>query len=379
MGETNRHEAEEPREGLGESPMQGAGRESNEPDVRERVEGPPEVAPASEPAGAPVNVPAGAPAVDDDPAREVPVAEALKEDDGDEPREEDERGGTGTELDGEATEPDEFRRRLKAKDRHIRELYDELAAARLTSDEARTRLEAGDVRVRSLEEERERLRDTVRGFEEEERVRRRRREGQDRRAARLEREIERREDDVRRLEVELARREEELSAHGREAQSVASRKDVALEDALRRIEGLEHDLEEREDEVVRLGATIDQMRAELDLEYELRRRMAEPANRLRAGIDLFNDSPHPQEIESVSRSLGRPEVHAALESEGNEPPVVLTFTWGGVTWRTYAANPSFAVQEPRVYLQDSGEDLSGVDHEPSNAHVGPGGRVVLGL
>lgn len=378
MGETNRRGAEEPREGLGENPMEGAGRESNEPDVRERTDGPPEDAPANEPVDAPA-APTDEPAVDDNSTREVPVAEALMEDDGNELREDYERREAGAERDAEVAEPDEVRRRREAKDRHVRELYDELAAARLTADEARARLEAGEVRVRGLEEERERLRETVRGFEEEERVRRRRREGQDRRAARLEREIERREDDVRRLEMKLARREEEMSAHGREAQSVASRKEVALEDALRRIEGLEHDLEEREDEVVGLRATIDQMRAEIDLEYELRRRMAEPANRLRAGIELFNDSPHPQEIESVSRSLGRPEVHVALESEGNEPPLILTFTWDGVTWRTYAANPGFAVQEPRVYLQDSGEDLSGVDQEPSNAHVGPGGRVILGL
>lgn len=369
MGEANRRGAEDPRE----NPSQGPGQEPHEPDVQERADGPPEDAPANEPAGTPV---------DDDPTREVPVAEALVEDAGDEPGE-DEREGRDAGRDAgrgaEVTEPDEFRRRLGAKDRHIKELYDELAAARLAADEARARLEAGGERVRGLEEERERLRETVRGFEEEERVRRRRREGQDRRAARLEREIERREDDVRRLEMELARREEEMSAHGREAQSVVSRKDVALEDALRRTQGLERDLEGREEEIVGLRATIDQMRAEIDLEYDLRRRMAEPANRLRAGIDLFNDSPHPQEIESVSRSLGRPEVHVDLQDEGDEPPVVLTFTWGGVTWRVYAANPGFAVQEPRVYLRDSGEDLSGVDHEPSNAHVGPGGRVMLGL
>ncbi|MCA1740122.1 MAG: hypothetical protein LC740_15225, partial [Actinobacteria bacterium] len=279
----------------------------------------------------------------------------------------------------EVTEPEELRRRIEAKDRYARELHEELAAVRLATDEARARLEAGEVRLRDLEEERERLRERLREFEEEERVRRRRREGQDRRAARLEREIERREDDIRRLEDLLARREEEMSAHGQEAQSVVSRKDVALEDALRRVEGLEHDLEEREDEVVGLRAVIDQMRAELDLEYELRRRMAEPANRLRDGIDLFNDSEHLQEIGSVSKSLGRPEVHVTLEREGDEPPVILAFTWGGVTWRTYVSNPGLAVQEPRVYLQEAGEDLSGVDRPLSNAHVGPGGRVVLGL
>ncbi|MCA1728256.1 MAG: hypothetical protein LC751_02230 [Actinobacteria bacterium] len=347
MEEQYQREGEHPREGP----------------VEERAAGPPEDAPAD------------APVVDDDPTREIVVREVSEESSD----ERVERDGADAERGAEVTEPEELRRRIEAKDRYARELHEELAAVRLATDEARARLEAGEVRLRDLEEERERLRERLREFEEEERVRRRRREGQDRRAARLEREIERREDDIRRLEDLLARREEEMSAHGQEAQSVVSRKDVALEDALRRVEGLEHDLEEREDEVVGLRAVIDQMRAELDLEHELRRRMAEPANRLRDGIDLFNDSEHLQEIGSVSKSLGRPEVHVTLEREGDEPPVILAFTWGGVTWRTYVSNPGLAVQEPRVYLQEAGEDLSGVDRPLSNAHVGPGGRVVLGL
>ncbi len=156
------------------------------------------------------------------------------------------------------------------------------------------------------------------------------------------------------------------------------RKDQALEDALRRIEGLERDLEEREHKVAELRATIEDLRNELEAEYELRERLAEPANRLRAGIDLFNDSDQRRSMNSLSRTLGQPEVHVALD-EGEEPPVLLTFTWQGVTWQTYAADPGLAVEEPRVYLKDAGEDLSGVDHQPPNARVGPGGRVVLGL
>jgi ribonuclease Y len=372
--ESDRREAEDPRE------------EPNALDAREiaDVQAEDDTVGVPTDATAPIDAPADAPAMDDDPTGEVPVTEALVRD----AREDAERDGRGVErgAEGEAeggaevADLDEFRRRLEAKDRHVRGLYEELAAAKLAADEARARLGAGEVRARDLEEERERLRERVREFEEEERVRRRRREGQDRRAARLEREIERREDDIRRLEDVLARREAEMSAYGQETQGVVSRKDVALEDALRRVEGLERDLEEREDEVVNLKQTIDQMRAEIDLEYELRRRMADPANRLRAGIDLFNDSEHLREIGQVSRSLGRPEVYVALErGESDEPPVILIFTWGGVTWRTYAANPGIAVQEPRVYLQDADEDLSGVDQEDSNAHVGPGGRVILGL
>jgi ribonuclease Y len=279
----------------------------------------------------------------------------------------------------EGPDRDDFRRRLEAKDQHINELYEELAMVEFAADEARARVEAGDLRVRDLEEERERLRERLHAFEEEERRRRRGREGQDRRVARLEREIERREESIRRLEDLLEQKENEQISHDQEAQSAAARKDVALEDALRRVEGLERDLEDREEVITELRATTERMQAELDREYELRWRMAEPANRLRAGIDLFNHSRHLQEVGSISRSLGQPEVRVALEGEGDEPPVLLTFTWGDVTWRTYVANPGLAVQEPRVYQVDAGEDLSGVGREPSNAHVGAGGRIVLGL
>jgi ribonuclease Y len=281
--------------------------------------------------------------------------------------------------DTETNDHEEFRRRLEVKDRHIRELYDELAAVRLAVDEAGAKVEARELRVRDLEEERERIKERLREFEDEERKRRRWREGQDRRVARLEREIERREEDIRRLEDLLEERENERVAHDREAQDLAARKDAALQDALRRVEGLERDLEEREEMVAGLRATIETMQDEMDLEYEKRRRVAGPANRLRAGIDLFNDSEQLQEVTSISKSLGQPEVRAVLEEEGAEPAVILTFTWGDVTWRAYAANPGLAVQEPRVYQTGAGEDLSGVHHKPSNAHVGPGGRVILGL
>ena len=276
------------------------------------------------------------------------------------------------------TDPDEFRRRLEAKDRYIRELHDELGVARVAADEARARAEAGELRVQKLEEERGRLREKVRRFEEEERGRRRRREGQDRRVARLERELERRVNDIRHLEDLLEENEDVLADQSREAQEATSRKDAALEEALRRIEGLERDLEEREVEVAELKAAVNEARAELNLEYDLRRRMAEPENRLRDGIMLFNDSEHHQEVASISKSLGQSEVHVSLGS-GDEPPAILTFTWRDITWRTYNANPGLAVKEPRVYLEGAGEDLAGVKREPSNAHVDSVGRVLLGL
>ena len=289
-----------------------------------------------------------------------------------------EAGGDG--AGAEVADPVELRSRLEAKDRHIRELYDEVAAARLAIDEARARVEASKLREGDLEKDRSGLKDRLRVLEEEGRTRRRRREGQDRRAARLEREIERREGEIRRLEDLLEERKNKMEAYSEEVQAMAARKDAALEEALRRVEGLEHDLEDRENEANELKITIDELQAELDLEYELRRHMAEPANRLRAGIELFNDSEPHGEVVSISKSLGQPEVHVALGEGDEEPPVILTFTWPDLTWRTYFANPGLAVEEPLVYLQSASEDPSpGVAPEPSNAHLGPDGRVVLGL
>jgi hypothetical protein len=309
--------------------------------------------------------------VDNDPTAEGSTKEIPPED-----APPDETGGD--EIGADAAAPDEVRRRLEAKDRYIQELHDELAIVRVAADEARARAEAGDLRVRNLEEERGRLRDRVRGFEEQERERRRRREGQDRRVARLERELERRESDIRHLEDLLEENEEMLADQSREARDTASRKDAAFEEALRRIQGLERDLEEREVEVAERKAAVDGMRAELELEYDTRRRMSEPENRLRAGIKLFNDSEHYEEVASISKSLGQPEVRVTL-GEGDEPPAILTFTWRDITWRTYHANPGLAVEEPRVYLEAAGEDFSGEQREPSNAHVDPVGRVILGL
>lgn len=268
--------------------------------------------------------------------------------------------------------------RLEIKDRHIAELHEEIAELRLAADEAQSVREAGDERLSSLDGEQKRLRERIRELEDAARARKRRREGQERRIARLEREIERREEEIERLEGTVLSREQEQEQAEHEAEDLIARKDAALDDALRRVGGLERDLDEREAEVAELRATIGRLRAELDIEHEIRRRLAEPANRLRAGIDRFNDSEHPQTISSISRSMGQPEVNVSLD-QGDEPQVHLTFTWSGVSWRTYAADPGFAVEEPRVYMIGAGENLSGVDQKPPNARIGPGGRVMLGL
>jgi ribonucrease Y len=278
----------------------------------------------------------------------------------------------------EVSDPQEIKTRLGIKNNHIRELFEQITASRLVADEARASREASERHIASLERERARLKERIRDLEEEARGRRRWREGLERQVARLQREIERKDGEIARRDYLLARRAEGMEDLRMDTEELASRKDQALEDALRRIEGLERDLEERENEVADLRATIDDLRNELEAEFELRRRLAEPANRLRAGIDLFNESEQRRSMNSLSRQLGQPEVHVDLD-KGEEPPVLLTFTWQGVTRQTYAANPGLAVEEPRVYLKDAGEDLSGLERQPPNARVGPGGRVLLGL
>ena len=211
----------------------------------------------------------------------------------------------------EISEPEELKVRLATKNRHIQNLYEELAGARLSAEEVRAVREVGRRSNAALEEERDLLQRLVRELEEN-----------------LQRESERRPE-------------------------------------------LERALGEREAEVRELSQKLEE-------EYELRRRISEPQNRLRAGIELFNESDHRNAVNTLSRSMGQPAVHVALE-EGEEPAAILAFTWQGITWQTYAANPGLAVQEPRVYLQSSGEDLSGVEMERPNAHVGAGGRVSLGV
>jgi len=279
---------------------------------------------------------------------------------------------------GELSDPEELRARLGMKDNRIRELYEEITAFRLAADEAMASKVAGDGYIDSLESEISRLKERIRTMEEEVRGRRRRKDGSERQIVRLERELERRDGEIAHRDYLLERRAEQLEAASREAQEVAARKDLALQDALRRVDGLERDLEERENEILNLQSSVEAVRGDLEGERELRGRLADPANRLRAGIDLFNESDQRRSMSALSKTMGQPEVHVELAA-GDEPPALLTFTWQGVTWQTYVSDPSPDVEEPRVYLKGAGEDLSGVDRQPSNARVGPGEKVMLGL
>ena len=287
---------------------------------------------------------------------------------------------SGTTETGGSEIPDqvELMARLGIKDNRIRELYEEITAFRLAADEARASKEAGAEHIEALELECANLKERIRDLEEEMRDRRRRRESSGRQIARLERELERKEGEISHREYLLERRTEQMEAANQRAEELGSRKDLALQDALRRVDGLERDLEEREEEISDLNMTIETLRGDLESEQELRGRLADPANRLRAGIDLFNESSQRNSVNSLSRTMGQPEVHVELDV-GDEPPALLTFTWQGVTWQTYVSDPGPGVEEPRVYIKSAGENLSGVDRKPPNARVGPGDRVVLGL
>lgn len=238
-----------------------------------------------------------------------PTLEELPE--SEEPPELPEPEGVSEPEEPELPEPEELKVRLAIKNRHIQELYEELAGARLSAEEVRAVREVGQRSIAALEEERDNLQGRVRELEEN-------------------------------LQREREAREKAENALGE------------------------------------LEREATELREKLDEEYELRRRLAEPENRLRAGVELFNESEHRGAVGTLSRSMGQPEVHVALE-DGEEPAVILNFTWQGITWQTYASNPGIAVEEPRVYLQSSGEDLSGIERERPNAHVGPGGRVILGV
>ncbi len=264
----------------------------------------------------------------------------------------------------------ELRARLDAREDHVRELYDELAQARLVADEASAAREAREARVEELEDERDNLAERVREMEGEGRWRLRRRGQHERRLERLEREVGRLEGEVERRDQMLRRSDEGLREARSEAKNNLRRGEETREELRRR-------LEERDEEVSELRGTIDALEGQLDEEYEARRSLAGAQNRLRAGIEVFNGSEQLRVVNSISKSFGRPEVLAALE-DGQEPPVALTFVWRDMTWQTYHANPGLEVEEPRVYLHGSGDDLPEGYGSP-NAHIEPGGRVSLGL
>ena len=109
-------------------------------------------------------------------------------------------------------------------------------------------------------------------------------------------------------------------------------------------------------------------------------RLSDPERRLRQGIALFNESEHARTVASISKALGLPKVHAALDDTTPGKPT-LTFLWGDMAWRRYVSDPTEGVEEPRVYLTGTGDDSAEVEasSRQPNARMDSKGRLMIGV
>ncbi len=109
------------------------------------------------------------------------------------------------------------------------------------------------------------------------------------------------------------------------------------------------------------------------------RRLSDPEHRLRAGIAAFNESYHARNVASISKALGLPGVHAGVSGDSPGKPT-FTFMWE-ISWRRYVAEPIEGLEEPKVYLVDSGDDpeQSPPPDDSPNARIDARGRLILGI
>ena len=266
---------------------------------------------------------------------------------------------------------EDLQAQLAARDGYLEELSAEAGRLRLAADEARAVQEVGEERVRALEDDRSALQEKLRAYEEDERAGRRRRESRDREVERLQRTLERRDEEKARLRDLIREAEKEIRTRDREHREGLRRRDALLEKARRASEKQERELQERETRVAELQASLER-------EREIHRRLAEPETRLRAGIEAFNVSKHRKAVAKLTAFSGRPAVQVTL-AEGERAPVWLTFAWPGGDWRTYTAHPGSPIEEPRVYLLESGGGVEKIKPESQNARLGARGRVSLGV
>ncbi|HEX6708887.1 MAG TPA: hypothetical protein VF068_01025 [Rubrobacter sp.] len=119
---------------------------------------------------------------------------------------------------------------------------------------------------------------------------------------------------------------------------------------------------------------------ELQKALESLKRLSDPERRLREGIALFNESEHARTVASISKALGLPRVHAALDDATPGKPT-LTFLWGDMAWRRYVSDPTEGVEEPRVYLTGTGDEPAEVDalSRQPNARMDSRGRLMIGV
>ena len=140
-----------------------------------------------------------------------------------------------------------------------------------------------------------------------------------------------------------------------------------------RIQDLETRLREAREEGRRTAEELERALESLD-------RLSDPERRLREGISLFNASEHARAVASISKALGLPRVHAALD-DGTPGKPTLTFLWDEMAWRRYVSDPTEGIEEPRVYLAGTGDEPSEVEESgrQPNARMDSRGRLTLGV
>lgn len=143
----------------------------------------------------------------------------------------------------------ELRARLRARERHLEELHEELARLRLEADEQRAARVAAEERLQAVERRASVLEKRVRYYQREERARGRSEGRGERRVGRLERSLDRREAEKDRLRRRLSGKNEELAALKSRNRALGTRRDDALERAARRVRELERELGDGEDGV----------------------------------------------------------------------------------------------------------------------------------
>ncbi|MGH3147819.1 MAG: hypothetical protein ACRDTR_18660 [Rubrobacter sp.] len=140
-----------------------------------------------------------------------------------------------------------------------------------------------------------------------------------------------------------------------------------------RIQALEDRLREAREESRRNAEALESTLESLS-------QLSNPERRLRDGISLFNASEHARTVASISKALGLPRVHAGLD-DGTPGKPTLTFLWGDMAWRRYVSDPTEGIEEPRVYLANTGDEpstIDGPDTQP-NARMDARGRLTLGV
>ena len=111
------------------------------------------------------------------------------------------------------------------------------------------------------------------------------------------------------------------------------------------------------------------------------RQLAEPANRLRAGLALFNETEHLPVVGAIRKSLGEPEIYAALQDHGGLDSPTITFVWPHMGWRRYVTDPEQSTSAPRAYLAGHGADPAEarIDGMQPNARLDAEGKLALGV